>query len=134
MKKNRLIISIAVASVLFVAGCSLSGSDGRSTSADWIDFSKFEPDTTALAGEWTWIRTRCCYGNLDVTTPHSTGETRALVFTEDDTVEVYQNEELQQHTTYAAYLDRAQWGVRTDTLAINWAYIDGPESVYVRAE
>ena len=133
MTTSRLIISITVAVLLLETGCSLSGPD-EPPSPDWIDFSRFDPDTTALVGEWTWVRTRCCYGNLDVTTPQSTGNTRTLVFTEADTVEVYQNEELQQQTAYAEYLDRAQWGVRTDTLAISWAYIDGPESVYVRAE
>lgn len=121
---------LAATVVLFLVGCSVSESDERRPPPDWVDLSRFSPDTSALVGTWTWVRTRCCYGDLEVATPRSTGDTQTLIVTEDGTVKVYRNQRLHERTTLMEYLRRAQWGVRGDTLAVSWAHIDGPESVY----
>jgi len=37
-------------------------------------------------------------------------------------------------TVRTDFLDRAQWGVRADTFATSTVYLDGPETIYVRAD
>ncbi len=114
---------VFVSSLLLVAGCSLLDTDPRFEEVKWIDFSELSQDSTVLIGEWKWIRSR---GTFGVSTPRSTGQTETLIFTEDDTVEVYRNDKLERQTTWEDYLDHTQWGVKKDTLAISTAYIDGP--------
>ncbi|WP_103028764.1 hypothetical protein [Salinibacter altiplanensis] len=119
---------------LLACGCSLVGSDDAAPSVEWVDFEQFASDTTALRGEWGWRRTVCCFGDLGVSTPRSTGRTETVLFTDRDTVEVYRDGRLKRQATYGAYLENAQWGVRADTFAISRAFLDGPESVYVRLD
>lgn len=132
MIRERISALTAVCLFVLAVGCSVSGPENPPPSVDWVDFSKFATDTTELVGEWTWVRTRCCDKNLKVVTPKTTKKNQSLVFEENGTVEFYQNEVLEEQTTYKDYLHRAQWGLRGDTLAISWAHLDGPESVYVR--
>jgi hypothetical protein len=76
----------------------------------------------------------CCFGNLGVETPESSGTSEMLVVTEEDTVRVVRNDSLVEETTVDDYLNRAQWGVTEDSLVVSWAYRDGPQRVYVRGE
>jgi hypothetical protein len=126
-------VTLVAALVLF-GGCSSMGSD-RSASDDLItDFSRFSQDSTQLVGDWQWRQTVCCFGNLGVETPESSGTSEMLVVTEEDTVRVVRNERLVEETTVDDYLNRAQWGVTEDSLVVSWAYRDGPQRVYVRGE
>jgi hypothetical protein len=123
-----------IAALVLVGGCSSMGSD-RSASDDLItDFSRFSQDSTQLVGDWQWRQTVCCFGNLGVETPESSGMSEMLVVTEEDTVRVVRNESLVEETTVDDYLNRAQWGVTEDSLVVSWAYRDGPQRVYVRGE
>jgi len=128
------VLCVVVCAGLLALGCSVAGTEDPSLNPEWVDFSRFTPDTTALRGEWAWRRTVCCFGDLSVSTPSSTGETETVIFTARDTVEVYRNGRLKREATYDEYLDGAQWGVRADTFAISRAYRDGPESLYVRPD
>jgi len=128
------VFCVVVCACLLTLSCSITGTDGSAQGPEWIDFSRFTPDTTALRGEWAWRRTVCCFGDLSVSTPSSTGETETVIFTARDTVEVYRNGRLKREATYGEYLDGAQWGVRADTFAISRAYRDGAESLYVRPD
>ena len=119
---------------LIVGGCSLTDSNESVTDRMITDFSRFSQDSTLLVGEWHWRRTVCCFGDLGVETPETTGETETLVVTENDSVEVYRNEKLEERTTLEDYLDRAQWGVTEDSLVVSTAYIDGPQDVYIRGK
>jgi hypothetical protein len=123
-----------IAALVLVGGCSSMGSD-RSASDELItDFSRFSQDSTQLVGDWQWMQTVCCFGNLGVETPESSGTSEMLVVTEEDTVRVVRNESLVEETTIDDYLNRAQWGVTEDSLVVSWAYRDGPQRVYVRGE
>jgi hypothetical protein len=123
-----------IAALVLVGGCSSMGSD-RSASDELItDFSRFSQDSTQLVGNWQWRQTVCCFGNLSVETPESSGTSEMLVVTEEDTVRVVRNEKLVEETTVDDYLNRAQWGVTEDSLVVSWAYRDGPQRVYVRGE
>ena len=120
--------------LLIVNGCSLTDSNESATDRAITDFSRFSQDSTLLVGEWHWSRTVCCFGDYGVETPETTGEMETLVVTEDDSVEVYRNEKLEERTTLDDYLNRAQWGVTEDTLVVSLAYIDGPQDVYIRGK
>jgi len=128
------VFCVVVCACLLALSCSVTGTDGSAQGPEWVDFSRFTPDTTALRGEWAWRRTVCCFGDRDVSTPSSTGETETVIFTARDTVEVYRNGKLKREATYGEYLDGAQWGVRADTFAISRVYRDGAESLYVRPD
>ncbi|MEF8864164.1 MAG: hypothetical protein V5A20_00215 [Salinibacter sp.] len=130
---SRLFTAVTIMCLL-TWGCSIVGSDEAAQGVERIDFARFTPDTTALRGEWEWRRTVCCFGDLGVSTPRSTGRTETVLFTDRDTVEVYRDETLERRATYGEYLEDAQWGVRADTFAISRAFLDGPESVYVRVD
>jgi hypothetical protein len=134
MRHIRSSFLVLILALLLIGGCSSMGSD-RSASDDLItDFSRFAQDSTQLVGNWQWRQTVCCFGNLGVETPESSGTSEMLVVTEDDTVRVYRNDSLVEETTVDDYLNRAQWGVTEDSLVVSWAYIDGPQRVYVRDE
>jgi hypothetical protein len=123
-----------IAALVLVGGCSSMGSD-RSASDELItDFSRFSQDSTQLVGDWQWRQTVCCFGNLGVETPESSGTSEMLVVTEEDTVRVVRNDSLVEETTVDDYLNRAQWGVTEDSLVVSWGYRDGPQRVYVRGE
>ena len=123
-----------VAALLLLGGCSSMDSDRPATDDLITDFSRLSQDSTQLVGDWQWRQTVCCFGNLGVETPESAGTSEMLVVTEDDTVRVYRNDSLVEETTVDDYLNRAQWGVTEDSLVVSWAYIDGPQRVYVRDE
>ncbi len=127
-------VSVLVCTLVLGLGCSVVGTEEPSLTPERVKFSRFTPDTTALRGEWAWRRTVCCFGDRDVSTPSSTGETETVIFTARDTVEVYRNGRLKREATYDEYLDGVQWGVRADTFAISRAYRDGAESLYVRPD
>ena len=120
----------SVLTLLLMAGCSISNTGERSEEIRWVDFSKFSQDSTALVGAWKWKYTLCCYGDLDISTPKSSGKTETLVFTNDDTVKVYRKDRLKRQLTYEEYFDDAKWGVKGETFAISTAYKDGPQSVF----
>lgn len=133
--RNFSLLSYALIFVLPLAGgCSVLESEEPVTSTMITDFSRFSQDSTLLVDEWQWRQTVCCFGNLEVETPESTGETETLVVKEDDTIKVYRNEKLEEETALNDYLNRAQWGVTEDSLVVSWAYIDGPQRVYVRGK
>ena len=134
MRDYSLLSYALIFALLLVGGCSALDAEEPVTRKMITDFSRFSQDSTLLVDEWHWRQTVCCYGNLGVETPGSTGETETLVVTEGDTVRVYRNEKLEEETTVGDYLNRAQWGVTGDSLVVSWAYIDGPQRVYVRGE
>jgi hypothetical protein len=134
MRIRFLIAALALA--LALPACSLSGSDASPTITP-IDFSRYTQDPDQLVGTWQWERSTTYFtssGRPDVRTPASTGETRRLVFTADDSVRVYRSDTLVERTTRQHYLEGTQWGTRGDTLAISTAFRDGPERVYQRSE
>lgn len=134
---NIFCVLVFICAILLTAGCSLVGDNENTNVPQSIDFSTLSQDTTLLVGTWEWTRSTYYYtesGMPTIQTPSSTGRTETLVFTQDDTVEVYRNGELFGEITYQEYLDRGQWGVRDDLFATSTAHVDGPESVYVRAE
>jgi len=117
---------------LLAVGCSVSDSNEPVDNPFITDLSNFSQDSTLLVDAWRWRRTVCCFGNLRVETPESTGDKETLIVTEDDSVRVVRNDQLEEETTLDDYLDRAQWGVRGDSLVVSWAYLDGPQRIYVR--
>ncbi len=128
------VLMVLICALVLGLGCSVAGTEDPSFKPEWVDFSRFTSDTTALRGEWAWKRTVCCFSDFEVSTSSSTGETKTVIFTPCDTVEVYRNERLKREVTYDEYLDDAQWGTRADTFAISRVYRDGAESLYVRAD
>ncbi len=137
MTSVRLLL-FGFALALLASGCSLTAPDDRNeprTEYTPLDFSRFTTDTTALVGRWEW-RQRTVFGPG---TPHritadTSDRSETLVFPSPDTMRVYRNDTLDQTVARANFLDRAQWGVRADTFATSTAYIDGPETIYVRID
>lgn len=117
-----------------VTGCSLTDS-GSSPEYRSLDFSRFTTDTTELVGRWEW-RQSTVYGpgTPRRTLADAANRSETLVFPSPDTVRVYRNDTLDRTVSRADFLDRAQWGVRADTFATSTAHIDGPETIYVRAD
>lgn len=129
--------SALIGAVLLVAGCSVAEEDEHTEVPESVDFSKLSKDSTLLVGTWEWKRSTYYFtgsGTPDVQTPSSTGRTEALVFTQDNTVNVYRNGELARELTYQEYLNGAQWGVSENVFATSTAHVDGPVSVYGRKE
>lgn len=128
----------AVMLVAVVAtGCSLSGRDKPTEPQRPIDFSTLSHDTSLLLGSWVWQRSTYYFtadGTPFVQTPRSTGRMKRLVFTTDDSVRVYLNDELVRAMSYEDYLGQGHWGVRDDLFVMSTVASDGPETVYQRME
>ena len=123
---------------LLVTGCSLTAPDDReppSPEYTPLDFSRFTTDTTELVGRWEW-RQSTVYGpgTPRRTLADTADRSETLVFPSPDTVRVYRNDTLDRTVKREAFLDRAAWGVQADTFATSTAYLDGPETIYVRAD
>ena len=121
-----------------LSSCSLIGNDETThVHQEPIDFSMFEQDTTGLVGSWKWIRTTYYYnssGQPVIQTPATTDSTQTVIIQEEGTIKFYLNDELKDTEPVDTYLDPKQWGIRSDTLAISSAHVDGPESVFIRID
>jgi hypothetical protein len=135
---TALFRSLLLAVLLALAGCSVFGTDDESAPPDLtpLDFSRFSQAPPLLSGRWAWRKSTVFGpGEPGVATPATTGRTETLVFSAPpDSVRVYQDDTLAQHTSRAAVLENTRWGVHLDTLAISTAFLDGPEKVYERVE
>ena len=133
-------LSATLALLLVVSGCSLFNAgeeDPYPSLRDPIDFSRFSQAPPLLVGRWEWQES-IVYGPGEPgrSTPSTTGHTGTLVFpAPPDSVRVYRNDTLYQHTSRVAFFeDVIKWGVHDDTLATSTVYIDGPQKIYERVE
>jgi hypothetical protein len=131
-------LSATLALLLVASGCSLfSAGESDSSLPPPIDFSRFSQAPPLLVGRWE-LRRSTVFGPGEprTATPSTTGRTETLVFpAPPDSVRVYRNDTLYQHTSRTAFFeDVIKWGVRDDTLATSSAALDGPQTVYERVE
>ena len=132
-------LSATLALLLVASGCSLFSAgeeDPYPSLRDPIDFSRFSQAPPLLVGRWEWQES-IVYGPGEPgrSTPSTTGHTETLVFpAPPDSVRVYQNDTLYQHTARDTFFGGARWGVHDDTLVTSTVYIDGPQKIYERVE
>jgi len=139
MNTAKSALSFAMLALLLgVSGCSLfSASEEESSLPPPIEFSRFSQAPPLLVGRWSWQRSTVYGpGEPGTVTPSTTGRTETLVVpSPPDSVRVYRNDTLYQHTSRAAFFeDVIEWGVRDDTLATSSVALDGPQVVYERVE
>lgn len=102
-----------------------------------IDFSKYEESYDELPGTWDWIRTtrfETIDGIPATETPSSSGIRKILLITEDQQIEIIQDDTLSTTEPLESFLQGNNWGIRGDTLATKSTAYNGPESVYLRIE
>ena len=132
-----LLVSTLIGAVFLAAGCSLVGNDEDDERPTPIDVSALSQDPSLLVGQWTWTRSTYFFtvdGTPVVQMPRSTGQTKRLIFTRDDTVEVYWDGQLIQSATYEEYLGQGDWGVSERIFVRSTIALDGPEVVYERVD
>ena len=107
MLKQFLKICVLLAGLLLIFSCHRTGPQ------------------PGLIGSWYWIRSQGGF-SYQVLTPQSTGIERIFRFYKNDTVEIYENEELVQNTDY--FLSREKSILYHDTfdfMTINYRYYAG---------
>jgi hypothetical protein len=130
-------LGLAAMLATLLTACSLTEGSGDSDGPEPIDFATLTRDTSLLYGSWAWQRTTLYFtvdGTPQTSTPATTSRTETLAITADDTVAVFVNDTLERREHLGVFLARAQWGVKGDTFAVSTAALDGPETVYTRAE
>lgn len=133
---RRFILLLATVLGLLITGCSLFSAEEDPRLTPPLDFSRFSQAPPLLVGRWEW-QASIVYGPGEPgrSTPSTTGHTETLVFpAPPDSVRVYRNDTLYQHTSRDAFFGGARWGVHDDTLATSTAYIDGPQKIYKRVD
>ncbi len=141
---NRAPVWVLLTLVTLTGGCSLFEGESFTNLTDAnlftskpIDFSVLSQDTSELAGSWEWLQSTYYYtitGRPFVQKPEDVDHMKRLVFTPDDSVKVYRGEELWRKRCRQDYLDNSQWGTIQGFLVISRAHMDGPESIYFRAD
>lgn len=100
-----------------------------------IDFSKYEQEMDELPGTWDWIRTtrfETIDGIPETDTPISTGIRKILLITENQEIEIVQDDTIRTTEPLESFLHNVEWGIRGDTLATRSNSNDRPENVYLR--
>lgn len=87
-----LMIILALASLTFFWGCS---SQEKQTTAD-----AEEELQQALPGEWEWVKTRCCFGQMETETPEDCDCSIKIIFEEDGEFREYEKGELVKSGDY----------------------------------